>query len=232
VLLVVTSDAVSSNTVDAVTAMVRAAGGGVSGVVRLQDAYTDPAHASAIQSYVTGSGTPAGITLPQTDDAGQLVAALLADVLMVPGGQASSGGDTAAISSVLAGLSALDVLAQDSSSVTPADYAIVLTTGGFTGKDAKQRDAALVALAAGLDAAGSGAVVAGDATAAADGGLVGSLRDNPTVSASVSTVDDVDTAAGRISTVLALSRERLGTSGKYGTGSDTQPVPPVPGSGQ
>jgi hypothetical protein len=46
----------------------------------------------------------------------------------------------------------------------------------------------------------------------------------------VSTVDNVATAAGRISTVLALGQEGEGTSGQYGTGEDTQPVPPVPAS--
>ena len=39
------------------------------------------------------------------------------------------------VSTVLAGLSALDVLSQDSSAVTPADYAVVLTSGGFQGGD-------------------------------------------------------------------------------------------------
>jgi hypothetical protein len=40
----------------------------------------------------------------------------------------------------------------------------------------------------------------------------------------------VETTAGWVSTVLALPREREGTSGRYGTGSDAQPVPPVSGA--
>jgi hypothetical protein len=44
----------------------------------------------------------------------------------------------------------------------------------------------------------------------------------------VSTVDNVGSVAGQISTVLALGAEGEGTSGRYGTGEDTQPVPPVP----
>jgi hypothetical protein len=230
VLLIVTNDKVGSDTVDQVSALVGQAGGSVSGTLHLQPQYTDPAKASAIQSYATGSGLPAGITLPPSDDARQLVATLLADVLMIPNGQTASSTSSAAISSVLAGLSALDVLAQDSSSVTQADYAVLLTADAFHGKDADQRNAGLVDLAAALDAAGSGAVIAGDADAAGDNGLVGVLRNNPTVSAAVSTVDNVTTTAGQISTVLALGRERQGTSGKYGTGQDTQPVPPVPGA--
>jgi hypothetical protein len=230
VLIVVTNDKVSGDTVDAVSALVGQAGGSVSGTLHLQPQYTDPGKASALQSYVTGTGLPAGVTLPQTDDAKQLVAALLADVLMIPSQQTTPSTDTAAISSVLAGLSALDVLAQDSSSVTAADYAVLVTGGAFSGSNADERNAALVDLAAALDAAGSGAVVAGDDAAAGSSGLVGVLRDNPTVSAAVSTVDNVPAAAGQISTVLALSSERKGTSGKYGTGKDTQPVPPVSGT--
>jgi hypothetical protein len=232
VLIVATDGNVSGNTVDQVGTMVDQAGGTVSGTLHLKSQFTDPSKASAIQSYVTGSGLPSGVTLPKTDDSKQLVATLLADVLMVAPGQTVTPADTAAVSSVLAGLSALDVLAQDSSSITPADYAVLVTTGTQTGNDADTRNAALVDLAAALDAAGSGAVVAGDSTAAQADGLVAVLRDNPTVSAAVSTVDNVDSPVGRISTVLALGRERSGTSGKYGTGPDTQPVPPVPGATQ
>ena len=84
------------------------------------------------------------------------------------------------------------------------------------------------ALALALAAAGSGAAVAGAPASAGGTGLVAVLRADPENSAAVSTVDNVDSASGRISTVLALGRESDGTSGAYGTGEDTQPVPPVP----
>jgi hypothetical protein len=151
----------------------------------------------------------------------------------VPGAPAP---DTAALSSVLAGLRALDVLDVESSSVTPADFAVLLTAGAPTERgteqdaeqDAAQRTDTLVDLALALDAAGSGAVVAGDAASAGDTGLVGVIRADPENSAAVSTVDNIDAASGRISTVLALGRESQGTSGAYGTGEDAQPVPPLP----
>jgi hypothetical protein len=229
VLVVRTSDQVPSSTVDDISALVQKAGGTVTGTIHLQPQYTDPSSASAIENYVTGSGKPSGVQLPETDDAHELVAALLADVLMAPSVNNSTP-NTAAISSVLAGLSALDVVAQDSSTVTRADFAIVLTTGALDGSDAGERNAAFVDLAAALDAAGSGAVVAGDTESAGSNGLIGVLRNNPSVSATVSTVDNVKSAAGQVSTVLALVAERQGTSGKYGSGSDTQPVPQVAGA--
>ena len=230
VLLVLASEDVTTDTVEEVTALVTEAGGTVAGQISLAPEYSDPASEPGLQSYVTGPGRPAGVELPETDDTGQLVGALLAQVLMVPATEGAPAPDTAAVSTVLAGLSALDVLSQDSASVTPADFAVVLTAGALSGDDAADRNDVLLDLVTALDAAGSGAVVAGDADSAGDAGLVGVIRADPEVAAAVSTVDNVTSPSGQISTVLALGSEREGTSGAYGTGEDAQPVPPVPAS--
>lgn len=229
VLLVVTDDGVAQDSIDGVSALVAKAGGILGGAIRLQPAYTDPATAASLQSYVTGPGLPP-VPLPQVNDTGKLVASLLAQVVMVPGKPGRTAPSGADVSSVLAGLSALKVLNQDTPSVTPADYALVLTSGALTGPDAGTRAGTLIDLVTALDANGSGAVVAGDPPSAARSGLVGIIRADPTLSAAVSTVDDASTAAGWISAVLALGPEAKGTSGKYGTGADTQPVPPVAAS--
>ncbi|MGY1683431.1 copper transporter [Geodermatophilus sp. SYSU D01176] len=228
VVLVATGEDVAAETIQEVSTLVVEAGGTVTGTVRLQPEYSDPSTAAEVQSYVTGPGLPTGVTLPETDDTGQLVGALLAQVLMRPAAPGAAAPDTAALSSVLAGLRALEVLDVESSSVTPADFAVLLTAGAPAEDDAEQRTDTLVDLALALDGAGSGAVVAGDAASAGDTGLVGVLRADPEDSAAVSTVDNVDAASGRISTVLALGRESQGTSGAYGTGEDAQPVPPLP----
>ena len=228
VVLVATGEDVAAETAEELTTLVGEAGGTVTGTIRLQPGYTDPAGAAEVQSYVTGPGLPTGVTLPETDDTGQLVGSLLGQVLVRPAAPGATVPDTAALSSVLAGLRALDVLDVESASVTPADFAVLLTAGAPAEADAAQRTDTLVDLALALDAAGSGAVVAGDTASAGDTGLVGVIRADPEDSAAVSTVDNVDTAPGRISTVLALGREGAGTSGAYGVGEDTQPVPPVP----
>jgi hypothetical protein len=227
VLLVSTNEDVPPETVEQVTALVTDAGGTVNGAISLRPEYSDPSTSSGLQNYVTGSGRPAGLQLPETDDTGQLVASLMGQVFMKPAGGGTAP-DATAVSSVLAGLTALDVLAQDSDTVTPADYAVVLTAGAFTGDDAAERNSTLLELVSALDSAGSGAVIAGDSAAAGENGLIGAVRADPTLSAAISTVDNVGATAGQISTVLALGREGEGTSGKYGTGEDTQPVPPVP----
>ncbi len=228
VVLVATDEDVAPETVEEVSTLVGQAGGTLTGTIRLQPEYSDPATAAEVQSYVTGPGLPTGVTLPETDDTGQLVGSLLAQVLMRPAAPGTEVPDTAALSSVLAGLRALDVLDVESTSVAPADFAVLLTAGVPVEEDAEQRTDTLVDLALALDAAGSGVVVAGDPASAGETGLVGVIRADPEDSAAVSTVDDVDSASGRISTVLALGRESEGTSGAYGVGEDTQPVPPVP----
>jgi hypothetical protein len=227
VLLVVADEDVAPETVDRVSALVGKAGGTVSGTLNIQPEYSDPSTSSGLQSYATGSGLPAGVQLPSTSDAGQLVGSLLAQVLMIP---AAGGGTPASssVSSVVAGLGALDAISVASDSIAPANYAIVLTSGAFSGDGAAERNATLVDLVSALDSVGSGAVVAGDKASTADNGLVAAIRADPKLSAAVSTVDNVPTPAGQISTVLALGREGAGTSGKYGTEDDAQPVPPVP----
>jgi hypothetical protein len=225
ILLVVTSDDVATEDVEELVALIEQADGTVAGRISLTPAFTDPSSESSLQSYVTGSGLPTGVTLPEVDDAGQLVGSLLAQVLLVPADGAAP--DSAATSSVLAGLAALDVLRTDSDAVAPANLALVLTSGEFTGRQADERNDTLVDLVTALDARGSGVVVAGDAASARENGLVGTVREDPEVASAVSTVDNITTAAGRISAVLALRAEAAGTSGAYGTGEDTQPVPPV-----
>jgi hypothetical protein len=228
VVFVVTNKDVDTAVVEGLTALVGSAGATVTGTIRLADSYADPSTQSALDSYLRGPGIPATVTSPPTGDVGEQVASVLAQVLMVPGpgspdaGVAPSPTDT---STVLAGLQELGALSQDTSSVSPADFAVVLAQGTVSGDDAEARTTALVQLATALDHEGSGAVVAGDLASAGDGGLVGAVRSQPTASAIVSTVDNASTAAGRISTVLALAAEARDTSGEYGVGKDTQPVP-------
>ena len=230
VVLVVADDEVPTDAVEGLSALVAAAGARATGTVRLTSGYGDPAKDDALGDYVTGTGLPDGVPAPTGDDVGEQVAALLAQVLMVPGaGSAAPAAPPAstATTSVLAGLAAIGVVDEsDTSSVTAADFAVVLTSGTVSGKDADDRLAPLVQLATALDDRGSGAVVAGDSASAGEAGLVGAVRGDQAVAANVSTVDDLTAPAGQISTVLALAAEGRGTSGAYGTGDNTQPVPP------
>jgi Copper transport outer membrane protein, MctB len=228
VVLVVATPDLDTEVAEGVTALLGAAGATVTGTVRLTDTYPDASGDGTLESYLGGPGVPVSVTRPDTDDVGELLASVLAQVLMVPGADSPEAGvapSTTDTSTVLAGLEELDVLSQETSSVSPADFAVVLTAGVLAGEDTESRATALVQLATALDAEGSGAVVAGDLASAGDGGVVAAVRSDQSATGTLSTVDNVTTAAGRISTVLALATEATGTSGEYGVGEDTQPVP-------
>ncbi|MCZ2828778.1 copper transporter [Modestobacter sp. VKM Ac-2986] len=229
VVLVVGSEDVAPDVLEGLTALLGSAGATVTGTIRLTPGYGDPANDAAVEAYVSGPGRPAGLDPADAGDPAGLAADLLAEVLMVPPADAGTAGPVpaSATSSVLAGLEELGVLSRDTSSVTPADHAVLLTAGVLTDENALPRTEALVQLVTALDRRGSGAVAAGDPTTVDDGGLLRALRADTSVSAVVSTVDNVTVPAGRISTVLALAAESRGTTGAYGSGEDTQPVPPA-----
>ncbi|WP_369141177.1 copper transporter [Modestobacter versicolor] len=226
VVLVVAGADPEPDVAEGLTALLGSAGATVTGTVRLTDGYAAESTADTLETFLSGPGVPLTVTQPETDDPGEAVASVLAQLLMVPAEGSARVAPTATdTATVLAGLEELDVLSQDSTSVTPADLAVVLTTGALEGDDAETRTSALLQLAVALDEQGSGAVVAGNLASAGDGGLVAALRADSAARGTVSTVDNVTAAAGRISTVLALAAEARGTSGEYGVGEDTQPVP-------
>lgn len=214
----------SSAAVDGVVAQIAAAGGKVTGQIEVTSDYTDPARAVDIRALATGPAHPVGLTLPPTDDAGALGAALLAYVLV--------GSPTATeVSQVVAGFAQLQMIKVKGDVVTPADLAVLVTAGGSTDTD-KQREsvtAMLVALASALDTQGDGAVVAGDAASAASGGLITAIRDDASASRSVSTVDDADTAIGQLTVILALAEQDGGRTGHYGAAAGADAIAPAPG---
>ena len=79
-------------------------------------------------------------------------------------------------------------------------------------------------LLTGLASTTDGVVVAGT-TASATGGVLKTLRADPEVTAAVSTVDSVQTASGRLVTMLALGREKQGGPGHYGAEGADGPLP-------
>jgi hypothetical protein len=102
----------------------------------------------------------------------------------------------------------------------------VLVTGGPSAKPQPADErviAGSVKLAAALEAAGDGAVVAGP-WAAALGGPLQAVRRDGTVSSVVSTVDGTDTPFGQIAVAYALVEQLAGGSGQYG-GADSSDAP-------
>lgn len=187
---------------------VKAAGGKVVSKIQLSTAYLDPQRQQDLRDFATkGSGTPTGLQLPVTSDATVLAGALLAYVF-------SGKGAPTDLTQVLSGLSTLGMLRIEGATPKPAQLTIVLDTGALPVNDPRAK--AMPSLVSELARAGMRTVVAGDAPAATEQGLIAVVRADSALTRTVSTVDNADTALGQVSTVLALASP---TPGQYGTGS-------------
>lgn len=199
---------------DAVLSLLKASGATVSGTLALTSATTDPARSDELRQ-LAGQLLPTGAQLPAASDTGSLVGGLLGGVLTGPNGKTQATGRQA--TAVYAGLTAAGFTAPGPAP-TSANLVVVMTGGSLTGVDAGDGAALLARMATQLGLSGGGAVLAGSAGSADPTGAVGVARADPTVTATLSTVDDVQDPSGQIGVVLALAQRITGGhAGRYGT---------------
>lgn len=223
-VVVVTGPDADSADRDAIVSLIGQAGATVTGQVSLTAAFVDPSNADQLRSTVTNV-IPAGVQLPTgTVDAGSLAGALLGSVLLLNGKTAQPQSTPAELSVALQALQAGGFVGQSQGTVNPGQLAVVLTGGAVTGNGAGDRAASVARFAAALDRAGAGAVLAGRSGSADGNGPVGVARADTDITAALTTVDDVDSAAGRITTVLGLQEQLNGAAGRYGTAGSAQGV--------
>jgi outer membrane murein-binding lipoprotein Lpp len=200
---------------DAVTGLLGQAGATVTGEVVLTEAVGDPARGDQLRE-LTATLLPTGAQLPAASDTGSLLGGLLGGALVAGEGSDGAGVTPEQSAGVLTGLQSVGFVAPGP---VPAPATLVLVLGGgeLTGVDAADAAAVIARLAAQLDRSGAGAVLAGRNGSAEATGPVGVARADPGVTEILSTVDDVDSGAGRVSTVLALREQLDGRAGSYGT---------------
>lgn len=221
---VITTPNVDPRHRDAMKELLGSAGASVTGTLRLTDSVTDPARTGQLRDVVTRL-LPAGVRLPVTSDPGTLVGGLVGPLTLLDPRTDRPQASPQERAAALAGLTEGGFL-RASADFRPAQLAVVLTGGPSAG--APEKPAAMLArLAAQVDRAGAGAVLAG--TTGADGSAVEIARADGRTSSELSTVDNAGTAAGRVATVLALGEQLSGQAGHYGvSGSAEGPVPRPP----
>lgn len=223
VVLVTTAAAAPADR-DALIGLLGSAGATVTGEVALTEAFTDPARANQLAELMTRL-LPAGLQLPTTPDTGTLAGGLLGSLLLADpeaGRPQASPEETAA---VFAGLGDGGFV-QTGPQLPPADLAVVLTGDAPAGDGSGHRADTVARFATQLDRSGAGAVLAGRPGSAAANGAIGMVRADTAASSALSTVDDTGTAAGRVTTVLALAEQLEGGAGRYGTAGNAQAVVP------
>ena len=159
-----------------------------------------------------GDAVEAGATT--YDRIGQLLG--LAIATGTPEGESTNGKGRA----ILESLTGADLLAAPAEVERRAPL-VLLVLGDEPA--AEGGDAILAGLVTGLSRAAAGVVVVGD-TADGGEGQLGRLRAEP-VSASVATVDGVETTAGQVTSVLALARAVETDGGAFGASGADGPVP-------
>jgi hypothetical protein len=214
----------------ALAGLLKAAGATVTGQVRLTDAFSDPNRADQLTSLVTQL-IPAGAQLPVASDPGTLAGGLFGALLLLNRADNKPQATPDERASALAGLASGGFVQASAQPLLPAQLAIVLTGGAQSGGSAGDRAAMLARFATQVQKSGAGTVLAGDAAAASGSGPIGVVRADSASSSTLSTVDDADTPAGRVVTVLALQEQLNGKAGSYGTAGNAQaPLPSTPSS--
>jgi hypothetical protein len=205
--------------VSALTEQVGAAGGTVSARYDLADDLVDPTQKSLVDtlgSQLLAQQAGDAVTAEATtyDRIGQLLG--LAVATKEPTGQDVTGKGRA----VLDAMRAAGLVAPPQE--VPARAPLVLLVLGTDARD-DGSDAIVAGLAQGLAAQAAGVVVA-DVTSDGGAGQLGRFRADP-AAATVASVDGIDTAAGRVTAVLALARSLSTPGGSFGASGSDGPVP-------
>ncbi|ARG60087.1 channel-forming protein [Mycobacterium kansasii] len=191
-----------------VSKIVGQAGGSVTGTVSLTQEFVEANSAEKLRSVVNSSILPAGTQLStKLVDQGSQAGDLLGIALLSPVNPANPPAppvDDAQRDTVLAALRETGFI-----TYPPADHfgvanAAIVITGGGLPADAGNQGASVARFAAALAPHGSGTVLAGRDGSSTGSAAVAVTRADAGMAATVSTVDDVDAAPGRITAILAL----------------------------
>jgi len=205
--------------VAAVSKIVGQAGGTVTGTVSLTQEFVDANSAEKLRTVVNSSILPAGAQLStKLVDQGSQAGDLLGITLL------SNPNPTPAVEdvqrdTVLAALRDTGFITYQPAGHIGAANAAIVVTGGALPQDAGNQGVSVARFSAALAPHGSGALLAGRDGSATGGAAVAVTRADAGMAAAISTVDDVDTAPGRITAILGLhDLVNGGHVGQYGTG--------------
>ncbi|OCB60504.1 channel-forming protein [Mycobacterium malmoense] len=206
--------------VAAVTKFIGQAGGAVTGTVSLTNEFVEANSAEKLQTVVNSSILPAGQQLStKLVDQGSQAGDLMGIALLINANPAVPPVEEAQRDTVLAALRDTGFITYQPAEHMGAANAALIVTGGALPQDAGNRGVSVARFAAAMAPHGSGTLLAGRDGSATGAAAVAVARADAAMNSAVSTVDDVDTAPGRITAVLGLhDLVNGGHAGQYGTG--------------
>lgn len=206
--------------VAAVSKIVRQAGGVIAGTVSLTREFVEANSAEKLRSVVNSSVLPAGAQLSaKLVDQGSQAGDLLGIALLTDSNPDTPVVDDTQRDIVLGALRETGFITyQSPDHMGPADAAVVVT-GGALPADAGNQGVSVARFAAALAPHGTGVLLAGREGSSAGNAAVAVTRADAEMTAAISTVDNVDAEAGRITTILGVAGLiDGGHPGQYGTG--------------
>jgi hypothetical protein len=206
--------------VAAVAKFVGQAGGTVTGTVSLTQEFVDANSAEKLRTVVNSSILPAGQQLStKLVDQGSQAGDLLGIALLVNANPATPPIDDPQRDTVLASLRDTGFITYQPAEHLGAANAALVVTGGALPQDAGNQGVSVARFSAALAPHGAGTLLAGRDGSATGGAAVAVARADAGMASAISTVDDIDAAPGRITTVLGLhDLINGGHVGQYGTG--------------
>jgi hypothetical protein len=223
-IAVVSAPGVDSGARSALIATLTSAGASVTADVQLQSSYLDPDQDDTMGQLALQLAR--NKPLPHASGAIQAATELARALVARPGIKTPSERQIETILSTLSDGNMISV--QGTAPVHTADLAVLLVPLGSApdgSAAALQQNSDLIGLATALRRDSSGVVVASPTLlSGANNGVLPAIRQDSTVSKTVSTVDADETPVGRVATVLALAEAPGGTTGEYGA-SQKQPLP-------
>lgn len=211
--------------VDALARLVGEAGGAVTGTVSLTQEFVDANSAEKLLSVVNSPIVPAGAQLStKAVDQGSQAGDLLGIAMLINKDPKAPAVNDQQRDTVLAALRDTGFITYGDQHIGAANTALIVTGGGLA-EDAGNQGATVARFAAGLALHGSGTVLAGRDGSASGTAAVAVTRSDAALTSAVSTVDDIDTSSGRITTVLALGDLiNGGRPGQFGIGQGASSV--------
>lgn len=204
-VVVLTMPSARGEEVDPLVETLESAGATVTGRGAFSSTLVDPANRQFAESVAQESATDVE-SVAGADDAYTRIGAALARSVV---GDGARDDQARTISSAFV---EGELLSWESEPADAADLVVVVAGPGRSGDAASALGPMLTA----IDSASTATLLAGPSRSSLDGGLVAAIRDSD-VAGEISTVDVLDTAAGRGVAALALARAAADDNGDWGT---------------
>lgn len=223
----------------------------VTGSLVLSEKFTHPQHRRGELLDLAHRAVPPSVdadSLPANSDGVETSAALLASVLLAPGGPDTVTPDDGSAAqgppdgeenglptesvpqddrrSVLSAYAAADYLSQEAPADGPADIVVMVAGLPDPDSDAEERNDAMLTTVGQFERYGQVLVAASGI--AGDGNVVMEVRGDPALAEAVTTVDNASTPQGQTATGLAVAEHLAGRVSHYGIGEGAERLLPDP----